>query len=188
MKLTKKQKIELEVSKLNEKFKKTSPEKRRVLIAKDVIQQLNLNKFIAESRTYLEFNKESDFGFINLTTDDLNGSLKKHINNDDLKCTVCGIGGIFASCVRINNNISAKKYNSNDEQSSIRNFLQKWFSIEQLILIESSFETMNFDDFGSVDENLINKAIKFGKKYRTDNSRLISIMENIIKNKGIFIP
>ena len=74
------------------------------------------------------------------------------------------------------------------------------FGREQLLMIEAAFELGN--GYVNFEEDAIHglsprfkrykpailRAIKFGKRFRTEKTRLVGIMENIIENDGTFIP
>lgn len=46
----------------------------------------------------------------------------------------------------------------------------------------------SYDEWGEYTPGIGDKAVKFGRKYKTPKNRLIAIMKNIIKNKGEFKP
>jgi hypothetical protein len=178
----------------NKAFWAKSKEKQRIAVAEDVIKQVYL-KFYAPTRgTYLKV--------VNL---DYNIKAKPKLddvffdlNSAGASCAVCGIGGCFASLVRLGNNMSTKtgfgktpeieEYDSIDDDK-MRILLRKVFPSEQITLIECAFETStSHSDDDYVDMKEREKAKDFGNKYENEKTRLIGIMKNIIKNKGTFKP
>ena len=103
-----------------------------------------------------------------------------------------------------------------ESDSRIKNGFKQIFSKSQLELIEIAFETgdgyncfdheyvkkhtdgrlyLDYYDDGFNEDNVLSKpeikkyyAVQFGKKYESDDDRMIAIMKNIIKNKGEFNP
>jgi hypothetical protein len=178
-----------DIQDLNKAFEKASPDEKRIIIAKDVIAQLKLKKFIAQTGVYFDAIPESNQNNLLDWYDKFKEkSIKNIINEEEVSCKVCGIGGVFASCVRITNNISTSKFKtgSQNDQTIVRKFLKKYFDIDQLRLIESAFEMSDFDDSNSLGE-LVQVSIRFGKQFNlSSNKRLVAIMKNIIRNKGTF--
>lgn len=71
--------------------------------------------------------------------------------------------------------------------------LKKWFSAKELDTIETAFEMDvigdSTDSLNGIRDltKLAKDAIKFGKKYKTNELRLLGILKNIIKY-GEFTP
>ena len=77
-----------------------------------------------------------------------------------------------------------------DEKEVFSNGLNSLFSYSQLRLIEIAFER-GLGAFKDYDYNLepsTKRAAQFGRKFKTEKSRLRAIMKNIVENKGTFIP
>jgi hypothetical protein len=76
--------------------------------------------------------------------------------------------------------------------SNCHNKLADHFEEQQLAAVECAFEMR--DDLGDFRDTLDNdpvtldRAIAFGKRHRSDRSRLIAILKNIIANDGEFVP
>jgi hypothetical protein len=191
-----------QIKRWNTSFNKLSEEDKRVAIAKDVIKQVKVGKYSAYTGTYVHINNELE----------RNSSLQEHF--DEITCDVCALGGLFMSNVKFNNQCTI-------DTLKPRKFLDllKYFSAEQLFLIEIAFECwdenkiLNIDSennlvdnslwdgifvgFSTLDEitndldtirDKIENAYNFGIKYTLSDVRLIAIMQNIVKNKGEFIP
>jgi hypothetical protein len=194
------------IAKRNSAFDKASPARKRIIIAKDVIKQLELKKLIAKTGVYFvpgNFKRVSAHLF-DIDTE-LEGFKNKELQEVIKKntCTVCALGSMFACHIRINdnyklseNNISKLSGNNRHTPQDEMHELLKYFGHRQLALIEIAFEISSsigrssgeFDEDDEGDEMLISRALNFGVKYKTAHTRLKGIMKNIIKNKGEFKP
>lgn len=123
----------------------------------------------------------------------------RDLKTDGATCEVCGIGSVFASMVNIGNQSTCSEFGLNKiwvgyglSDDKMRNKLDGVFSEEHRVLIETAFEKnagLGMDNEGATEEpENLGKAVSFGKKYRLPHNRLKAIMNNIIKNKGEFIP
>lgn len=173
-----------------------TPEQRRVTIAKDVILQMG-TKYRGCYGSYYE---EEDFnmGFFE------NGDLyvdattiiefKKVIERSPI-CNVCAKGALLMSDILLKNEckLSYDQFISKDKKKFIDERLTFDWSIQQLDLIETAFESSLVHDRSIVTEDdmiLFENAINYSNKEKiTSSSKLIiSIMQNIIDNDGTFIP
>lgn len=161
-------------------FGELSPKQQRVMLAKDVIAQLNQKKLIAESGVFIE-----------------NDS-----NNGDV-CSVCAIGALTISYLTLCPKVISRNVlfdtldlqNVNEDHNAsrltIQSILAPYFDIEQLELIEAVFEeTEAFAKNADVDEAAnYGRYMKITQKVRTrtDHDMLILIMQNIIDNDGTFV-
>lgn len=164
---------------------------QRVTIAKDVIAQIEAERYFAKGGSYVRISEEDNY----------NGSVKE--NFEKIKnCKVCALGGCFLSIVRFKNNVNfdeitdigAGQFVNN---SKFKQILTSIFPAQQLVLIENAFENGGWGEapiFGSDDEKYSvskqdkREAWEFGQKFSNQNDRLIAIMQNIIDNKGTFKP
>lgn len=121
------------INKLNKVFNKATPAEKRIIIAKDVIAQIEAGKYIPIKGSYFEANCDLKEG------DELQNILIK----PKTKCTVCELGGLFTSVIRINDNFKIREDESDVELSDISKELTKYFSEKQLVLIETAFESFN---------------------------------------------
>lgn len=107
-------------------------------------------------------------------------------------CSVCALGAIFMSQV----NTCGDVIFSEDSASPFDVFedlysspLKKYFSVNQLTLIEGCFEGTSGAhecDLNDGDDRLIAQAYVF--TYENPTKRMTAIMTNIIRNKGNFVP
>jgi hypothetical protein len=183
-------------------FSRLTKAEKRVAIAKDVIDQIKLKTIRIASGEYC--------------TITLDGSVKgkdelqKAFQKGKVKeCKVCAMGALFIGDILKRDNFKLNSGNftpgesgrfeedgfANVYSSTIEKKLDDYFTAEQLRLIEAAFEeelisssNTNLRDKNGFETPIVEKAVKFGKKYKTDRGRLIGILENLIKNKGEFIP
>lgn len=153
----------------------TKVEVGAVEIARDVIRLMKAKKLVARTMTYLTLDSPIPTGTKELQT---------LIEQDDFKCYVCAIGGLFVSLVAKENACPirwgpelGRQFGRvptipQFRQDGMRRRLRKYFSREQLGLIEAAFE----------------RSIRFGYKYDDPSDRMIAIMRNIIRNQGEFKP
>lgn len=150
--------------------------KRRVKLAKDVLKHLR-GIVTATKGTYF---------LVNGISVNYRGQADEVVKENG--CKVCALGALFVADVMIRDNMTVANASSGGG-SIIKNRLKRHFGSEQLTLIESAFEVMKMESEGRAGKLLkINNAIKFGFRYKSPKGRMTAIMNNIIENKGEFIP
>lgn len=181
----------------NLKFAQLTPGQRRVAIAKDVIQQIELGKIHPEAGVYIADVKTGD--------------------DKTVSCNACALGSLFACAVnKPELKAHVKDFLDVDAEEDIsfavdstdaremRRLLEPYFSLSQLELIETAFECGNVTNSSGLSESYLNRAVSFGERYQPeedeygdfdeeearemDRKRLVAIMKNIIKNNGTFRP
>lgn len=177
----------------NYRFRKLSPEMQRVRIARDVIAQLRDGSINALPGNYLSFpnpvawdSAQRSNGQVHIALDDQHG------------CHVCALGATFVCAVKRANGLpfsqfSAHRFEVNKTRLSIHSYLQHWFSLEQLGLIECSFERDARWAMPETPLDLIDRALKFSNlrswvTYSSGSELMVAIMKNIISNRGEFVP
>lgn len=184
----------------NYRFRKLSPEKKRVRVAKDVIDQLQAGTLLAGHHGYLNLgdvrnhwppadlpHKFRDLakGVLYMYRERADVNLTEVF--DEVKCTVCGIGACFVAAVRRNDQVTVGDLVHWGNDGFMREYLSAWFSREQLAMIEAAFEkSLNFNLSGNRQRR--EQAVKFGLRFDDPTERLIAIMQNIIDNGGTFVP
>lgn len=184
--------IPLDIKERNAWFKSLTIEEKRVAIAKDVIEQVKIGKYNARHGVY--------FGVrVSLQEGD---SFQEVVDSNE--CTVCAMGGLFASRVRLGNEANVDMgrgvYNQFTQGLTMftrpEDFLQDIFEPEQYRLMEVAFEGHDavgyFEgEYGNWYEDECDSylnAVQLHDDFSSDTERLIAIMENLIANKGMFIP
>lgn len=189
---------------------------KAVLVAKDVIIQLQNQKYLAETSRYI-----SDV----YLSPDFNHSSNKKLNEQFDKieyCTVCAIGGMLLSCTHLGNKLTNQDFDimrssTIDELANIKvvSLFNSIFHAKTLLMIETAFEGYwNWNELSSEQIKKEKKDFKFKddaykfasdvlnfndlsfeetykcemfyRKYKNDKNRMIKICENIIENKGTF--
>lgn len=186
-------------TKKKSKFDLATKPQRRVMIAKDVIAQLNTKQLVAASGSYVALNDAAK----NIDSDE---SVKSNYAKIK-KCNVCALGACLMSATKFGNilsfeDISATNMVDTHNDHPSKRLFKKIFTPKQLLMVESTFEGDNseqmryaYDAFGATlsdkESELCFSFFKrnFPRKRKfSDDFRLRAIMENIIKNKGVFIP
>ncbi len=179
----------------------------RVAIAKDVLKWMNTKKLHASSCN--GYVTSGDGNLFNDEDVEKNADVKKNLKGK--KCEVCALGAVFLTTVDRFNKIGCRDLVGADlmnpwtenrsrrslDREEITGYLKSYFTRLQLCMIESAYETSEFD----TDENTfegtqswakIAKASKYGEDFRLagvgPEGRLRRIMSNIIDNKGTFKP
>ena len=190
-------------------FNKLSKAKKAVLVAQDVLAQLEANKYYANTGAYVRFHDVISF----------EGDIKS--NFDKLPtCSVCALGSMLLSCTNLGNVLTTDiimndrigHYELKDD--NVKQLFSSIFSDKQLLMIETSFEgygdwegrtisyikkwfKQDFSYFESSDRYADDEELSFEETLAcqelflsldSDYKRLKAICNNIIKNKGIFIP
>ncbi len=181
----------------NKAFWAKSKPAQRVAVAKDVLKNIELKFYKATTGEYFSIEALEEDIKVKDAPKQFNETIGV-LRDKGAYCDVCGIGSCFVSLVNLGNNITTSHvvgtnteiYQMSIGDSKMRPLLRKVFEPSQLSLIEQAFEMeWHYSDGEDMDdgENTGN-AVRFGEKYKTDKGRLIAIMNNIIKNKGTFIP
>jgi hypothetical protein len=177
-------KIELE----NEKFEKATKAEKRVIVAQDCIERINIQQIIPESGCFLDFDSINE-----MKTETTDKSFQKILNSSTINttCQACAKGGLFMSFVGRVNKININDIEcGNDLDDKEHKKLLQLFSQTQLALIEAAFEGaqyINAEISKYTDSSNKWSFSKYIDKYPNDKKRLIAICENIIENKGTFV-
>ncbi len=175
----------------NAAFRKLPKAQQRVAIAEDVIAQLRLKKFVADS-TYFSWGDRIEGTNVQGTWSAKEADLDLSVCISQVQCSVCGIGSLFAGAV-----LNADKLKLNDFTGDRREeveYLQRWFTKKQLDLVECFYERWDYStrydfnilQFDGEREIYLPHTPIFGTSDPT--KRLKKIMENIVSNGGKFDP
>ncbi len=169
------------IKKLNKVFDLATPAEKRIIIAKDVIAQIELGKYIPTSGKYCE-SKQITKG----------KDLQSIILAPEFKCNVCELGGIFTSLIRIKDNFNTTQSKSIDSNTMLPE-LKKYFSVKQLSLIEGAFEGTGYGLLIDSDD-VSSKKLIAAENYRAKRKLSADLdiieqeigLEKDIVNTGIF--
>jgi hypothetical protein len=179
-----------------QEFNALPQNEKAVLVAKDVLAQLECGKFKPIVNVYISTNQ---------TVYDLGVNFDDDIktNFDKLpQCQVCALGATLLSATHLGNLLTFR--NINIARSSIEGInnekvselFESIFTFKQLLLIETAFENYisNATRFATdvKDELLTNdeitKCIDFYNSYTDIQDRMTAIFQNVIENNGVFKP
>ena len=200
------------------KLSSMTPQEARVAIAKDALAQIRLQKLKPVAGCYIgnSFNL-SEKG----KKDEISKAITKAVPKN---CEVCALGSMFISSVNKFNHITLEditipreggihisedtgkrfinEYNEQEvkmERESITKYLGRWFSQEQLDMIETAFEGDDIN--GSLDDGIQDEVKDWrealaeqyddntdGDLGPFDTYILVKILENIVKHNGTFTP
>jgi len=173
-------------------FNQLSKTEKRVLIAKDALQQLFLEHYKAKNGTYVsqKVTKQDRKKLNQLRAD------YRYHDYDEYKvtalengltqgepCQVCAIGSCMASAIRFGITPSESYVTDNNANLHYEDFqwkLNKIFDDKTLRLMEAHFENEFVDEMEPFYSEWLGG-------YKAD-VRLYGILKNVIKNKGKFIP
>lgn len=127
---------------------------------------------------------------------------QKHIAGLTKNCKVCALGACFLSYIRLFDKVALRDISPSKPEFStfsagesvdvdyydIVGQLNKIFSEKQMVLIESAFEQHCVQFAYDIDQDDIEAAEIFGQKYAEPKKRLRAIMQNIVRNNGVFKP
>lgn len=176
-------------------FNKLGQRIKAVLVAKDVIKQLNANIYQTTSGSYINLTYRVPHNSADLL--DARACLLKP-KDIKLECTVCARGALFLSGIRFKDKLTLEDIDSADVGGSVlphdeRESTKGIFSHRQILLIEAAFEGFcNFECEDGSDLYIADIIKSYYYSFGTNSNnasenRLIGIMKNIIRNKGVFI-
>ena len=179
----------------NYRFKQMTPTQQRVTIAKDVLKLLEAEKIVARSGTYMDLGRKVESkdiwaGSGYWTGGEVEGVQVHQLIEAAPTCKVCGIGACFVAAVRRADQCKSTDMSGTNDDHFMREYLEQWFDIEQIELVESAFEmdTSFYNQERERTKDVAYYAQQFGKRYAKDGDRLAAIFTNIADNKGKFVP
>jgi hypothetical protein len=203
------------IERTNAAFLAASPAEKRVTIAKDVLAALDAKRLTAAVGNYGYFEPTRKFRGEEYTNawyadrkEFLDGDAREAILNGDISCQACAIGSVFTCAVARMNEVTIEEMQSAEKEGML-DYVKEFFTAEQLDLIECAFEVVSvharaLHRLGDEGTARAAQAVAFGTevtnawlndarpgKSRFNNRaevRMVAIMENIIANKGEFIP
>ena len=189
--------VAAEVARRNKLFAKASPAGKRVLIAEDIIAQVKAKRFKPRSGVWVQPVNASNT--LDLELDhNFDGAVSVRelfLEKKIPACECCALGALFMSCTLYNNKTTVDDFTEEVifdfeekiDSGTFKNGLTRFFSRSQLKLIEAAFEC-GFGAFRVADKKTMDRVAKWEEKLPNDQKRLVAIMNNIIDNKGTFVP
>jgi hypothetical protein len=190
-----------QVARANKAFEALSPAEKRISIARDVIAQLATKRLVATSGLWLAGKDESNL--FNENQVEKNLELQEVLAKTK-ECTGCALGGMFMCAVKQADKLKldelecVKEFKIEQkrkpecaelgrdgliEMVDAFRYLRRFFSKSQLEMIETAFEqnagACHAEGTGAGD---------FAVNVKEPSDRMRLIMENVIVNKGRFVP
>ena len=178
-----------------EEFRALSKPEQRRAIARDAVAQINLNRYSAYPGMYFQTPVNSV---------DPGQELRNFLITKDVEpCSVCALGAVFSSAVRLddeftlsNGDVSEHCRSAYLSFSDIEGKLGEFFDEKQMDLMEVAFETpSDCSDLLSKDQDDLNyRAQQFGYnvhpgRHNGATTRLLAILNNIADDEeGLFRP
>lgn len=165
--------------KKNESFGKMTMMEKRVALAKDVLASIKAKKYISSPGTYVSLIKNK-CGY-----DDSIDHTMENLMDTQVTCEVCAIGSLFVSKFKLTKKTEFDGMDDDDMIASMSGI----FGMKALRKLEYFFEGRDVADEFSTDAKLEDDVLSFTsiKANRDPETRLVSIMQNIIDNNGNFI-
>ncbi len=182
----------------NDKFNRLTRAEKRVAIARDVLAQMGTGRFVAEAGYWLTL---PDAFYLIEATDaqkEKNTELQSILKKRE-QCQGCALGGMFMCAVERANKLKVRDLSTFEEATKedmdedpwyldnlqvegedTLDYLKRFFSEEQLTLIESAFEQGD-GAYGKAGADFCANVLEASDRMRV-------IMQNIIVNKGKFCP
>ncbi len=179
--------IATKIAAANDLFEKLSPNERRMVIAKDVIDRLDSNYFCPVSGSYLLIDKY----FYDFPPD----TETLEVFETTKQCSVCARGAIFVSACLKFDGCKVSTLLEKPERHGI--FLSeqedRFFDSKQIQMIENAYEAyisspLDYQLRNKLSADELTSCRNFGEKYVSNVDRMKAIMQNIIDNNGTFIP
>ena len=156
----------------NAKFMKMNKNRRKVVLAKDVLAQLKAKKYIADRGRWVKIFEDKGDGTTKIIdARNFNEQFNSFgIQEKIVSCQVCGLGSLLCSLVKINNHATVGDIVSVDSLKLFKR-LGIVFSDEEMMAIEIAFERGNGQFY--VDEMFykLTKEIGHIYIYKNDNKR-----------------
>jgi hypothetical protein len=157
-----------------------------IAVAKDVINQLDDHKYLAETGNYV---------FYTGSRLDLPQSFQEVLETTQSRCEVCALGGMFVSTARLRNRISTQQALMNVSDVMVH-AIEDIFPEKELRAIEFVFEGYNASHYDFTYEET-NALVNYAEVVRggvlkelpwpdRKGVHMRRIMQNIIDNDGTF--
>ena len=190
-----------------EQFYALPMNERAVLVAKDVIAQVESGRYSPTKGHYFNLTR----GFAYTCREEYTLLEKAEKEGLDVKenfhlipkgCTACAIGATILSCTHLGNKLKFSDLGLGSasvtdlDKTSIRELLASVFSPEQLLMIETAFEgyRMDSDRYAinvlgvHLERSVYLDCDAFYDRYDNSTDTIIAIYQNIIDNNGVFVP
>ena len=163
-------------------MRKPKTEKAMLLaVAKDVLKLLAEYKLGVQCGRYLDASLPDELDDIAYSDWD-KVALQKAVPKIARFCTVCAKGAMVLAHLHLFDGIKILpgNYGTGDRATELFG--------TQGHLIEAAFECSNVSTELDNDDPSVSAAIRFGSQYSNNRRRMRAIMQNIVRNNGVFKP
>jgi hypothetical protein len=171
---------------------------QRVIIAKDVLSLLRSRKISPVNGSYIEttvdfrYDEEANERDGDVLVIDL---IREDWSKKQSYCQVCQIGSLFIGALDLFNSLKLQAIDRCEPGGKdMISYLSGWWTRQELRIMELAFEGgWQGESHEMYDENghmlpEINRAHEFHDKHGRGEDCMITILKNIIKNDGKFVP
>jgi len=185
--------------------KKLTKSQRRIIVIKDALAQIRSNKLIPRRGVVVDFLDRSIFDRERRI--DAKPLIEELFKTQVEICNTCARGALLISTIHKENNFQLCDFEIGgafDPDSKTDTRLLELFSERQLAMIEEAFEYGTFEDDQDLEGSIyhynqltdefhftqeeLRMLHEFHEQYLSDEERLIAILKNMLKNRGIFKP
>jgi hypothetical protein len=161
---------------------KTKKKITPVMVAKDVLALVAAKKIIPTSCTLPAAKIYANLGDLKFKTTPKD--LQEATKRAKFKCEACAKGAALVAFAHLADDVPLKDTYDDDDVSDA---LEPIFGQDQLDLMESAFE-LSYSDPKARDFGIMASGDYDYYSAKGTRKRLIAVMRNIVKNKGIFKP
>lgn len=164
-------------------FSRLTFAQKRVSIAKDVLARLRSKRLEAKHMSWVTIDEALGAAFQGSPEE----TEVREVFAKVKSCKVCALGACFVSAIDKSNKLSINELTTTPyegcgfDNEDVLKYLKRWFSEEQLAVIECAFEQGNGYYYSRPG------AASWRPKLTDPDKRLRAIMNNIVKNKGTFV-
>lgn len=173
----------------NQEFENASPERKRVMIAEDALNLLELEVLEANRGKWAVASKWSK-------DTECHTQVQSLLHKDSgFVCKVCAVGSLLMGVVRFKNKLTVSELldlnNSFGSLTGLSQDIREYFDFRQLSLIEYVYELgqgwTTINEIATLFSlETADKALEFANKANSSDERLRIILNNIIQNNGEF--
>ncbi len=155
----------------NANYDAATPEKKRVMLAEEVLRLIDTGVALPEYGTYCRLRNAAGYEFTE--------SAQPYIAEGGIRCDVCAKGAIFLAGISFKNQFAIAELHSGRMGDMVRS--NRCAAPDDRLALVELFGQDVLDDMESDFE-----CERFEGVYTSDRAQLIRIMTNIIENNGTY--
>lgn len=186
----------------NARFEAMTPSRKRIEIARDVLRQIRLGRINPQHGTYFDATREGPDA-----CEVTDATQVRDLTQQIESCSACALGSVFmcavnrADALKVGDlqgfnasRLAARKRGMHFKSFDMRSYLMRFFSMDQLLLIENAFEGGDVNGLTEVQahnprvtERTMRAVARYNERYLGDAARCLErIMRNIEAHGGRF--